>query len=139
MKNKIPLMPRAQVFFHGIVLVVSLQTLADAAHLKRTNKSHHMARLPITTWKMYIAPEVSGQNESKSKKMPAIVRENLGHNHPPVNFIANKYMRLKAIIFEAIIIVIEMTVENPAVALSAAIFWNLKNCKKIKGITAIRV
>ena len=139
MKNKIPLMPSAQVFFQGIVLVVLSETLTGTAHLKRTYKSHHIARLPITTWKMYIAPETSGQNESKSKKMPAMVRKNLGYNPPSLNFIANKYIRLKATIFEAIIIAIEMTVENPAVVLSAAIFWNLKNCKKIKGITAIRV
>ena len=88
---------------------------------------------------MYMAPEVSGQNESKSKKMPAMVRENLGHNPPLLNFIAYKYIRVKVIMFEAIIIVVEMIVENPEVALSAAIFWNLKNCRKIKGITAIRV
>jgi len=59
-----------------------------------------------------MVPETSGQNESKTKKIPAMVRENLGHSPPPppLNFIENKYIRLKAIIFEAIIIAIETTV-----------------------------
>jgi hypothetical protein len=49
MKNKMPLMPKAQVFFHGILLNVLSEALKDTARLRRTYKSHHAARLPIIT------------------------------------------------------------------------------------------
>jgi hypothetical protein len=44
---------------------------------------------------MYAAPVVSGQNDKRRKIMQAMVTENPAHTPPAVNFLANRYIRLK--------------------------------------------